>query len=452
MKKLYKFIGIFCVLVLCASCAINLEFGKRDSDNKEAAEEKEQTAKCPESGDTATCTKATADKTCPKGKDPATCPKAKDSSKCPLTGEEKCCKRKDAPKKCPKRSGCMDPEKINPYCPNAGAFLDKNIREYRNKAWEAYKAQDYEKAAKYYIAYLRHNVTDEHEIYNLACCYGLLGKPDLAAEYIKRAYKTGYTDLNWLKNDPDFNKVKESEVFKNAVAELEEIMKQRKADSGQLAYVKSESFSRCYVKTPEAYNPDNTYNLIVGLHGYGSNPESFATVYKKFDNPDFIYAVPQAPYPFIESSGYSWSPFTGDEEIVKNSRALTADYIADVINDAKSKHKIGDVYLLGFSQGGNCAYKAGIMNHNALKGIIAFGAPFDKGWFDEHKSDIDAARKLCVFIAHGTDDAVVGMDNSENAAAMFAEHGFDNSMHTFKGVHEVPEDVLHKVQEWMKGK
>ena len=464
MKSIYKLIGLLCILALVTSCQCNLfKKGDKKCPGMEISEKCPHAQKaCPLHG-TKECPKSEGKK-CPKDKGDneypkPCCKKADKHKKCPKTGEVKTCQKAEKKcahkspdgKPCSKCASWNDPEKINPYCGKVGNFLDRDIEALRKTARDAYNAKDYEKAAKYYIAYIRHNVKDDMNIYNLACCYGLLGKAELAAKYLERAYKTGLGDLNWIKGDSDFDKVRESEVFSATVAKLEEEMKRRKSEHGELAYIKSESFIRSYINLPEDFDEGKNYSLLLGLHGYGSSPEGFTGLWKKFENPGFIYVALQAPYPFIGSSGYSWGPFTEDEEMREEPRRMTAKYVAGAIDYLKSKYDIGDIYLLGHSQGGNAAYKNGILNHELLKGIISFGAPFDPEWFEKHSAALQAAKTLRVFIAHGNEDQVVPEEDSQKAKEMFLNAGYPVLFSSFEGGHNVPEEVLNKVQKWMKG-
>ena len=114
-------------------------------------------------------------------------------------------------------------ESIDIYSKDAGKFLEFNLDEYNKKAWESYQKQDFEEAAKNYLLLLQHNISDNNSIYNLACCYGLLGKENLAAEFLEKAFKSGFKDINHIKNDTDFDKVKDAEVFQK-VLKIEDLL------------------------------------------------------------------------------------------------------------------------------------------------------------------------------------------------------------------------------------
>lgn len=410
MKYLYRLLVISCISALLVSCQISV------------------------------CTKV-----------------GKDKAKKTATGE--CAKKTTAKtdeKYTQKDHNCpnwADPETINPYCPKIGNFLDTDLKELLKKAQDAYYAGDYEKAAKYYLALLKYDITDSNSIYNLACCYGLLGKADLAAMYIKRAYKTGFPDVEWIIKDPDFDKVKEEEIFKTTIAGLKEEIGKKKAEQGELIYIKSSTLDRCYVKLPDAYDKDKPHTLIVALHGLGASPESFTEVRSRFEKPDFIFAVPQAPYSIIGEKGYSWN-YSSDDAFHEQTGNLTIGYVADVIKELKNKYNVKDVYLFGFSEGAYMSYIAGIEHPELFKGIISFGG-WIEDWFDKKLNDskainIEEAKKLRIFIAHGTNDNIVKFDEGTKARDILQKLGFDVTFHEFDGGHAVPEPAVHEAEKWLK--
>ena len=76
------------------------------------------------------------------------------------------------------------PETIEPLLKGIGDFLDVELNTYRKKARDAYQSGKYEESAKYYLALLRYDIHDAISIYNLACCYGLMGEEALATKYL----------------------------------------------------------------------------------------------------------------------------------------------------------------------------------------------------------------------------------------------------------------------------
>lgn len=59
-------------------------------------------------------------------------------------------------------------------------------------------------------------------LYNIACVYGLSNNPEKAIEFLESAVAEGFTYLDGIEYDPDFDLVREQEIFKAGVLSLEE--------------------------------------------------------------------------------------------------------------------------------------------------------------------------------------------------------------------------------------
>ena len=339
---------------------------------------------------------------------------------------------------------------VNIYDETAGDILDLNVDEYAKKANEAYQAGKYEEAAKYFLILSKCNIKDATSIYNLACCYGLLGNGKLAAKYLERAFNAGFQNLEWINEDKDFDKVRGKAEFDNLLKELESGIAAKKKDSAKTLFINSPTLIKCNVQFPENYNPAKEYPLIIGLHGLGSNADRFQILWDKFATRNFIYATPQAPYAVSTGSepGFSWNTWgTGDDETLEQSSALTDEYIAKLVIDLQKQYKVSDVYLLGFSQGCFYTYLIGIKHYELFKGLICFG-----GWLESDligEENIVKAQGLRVFIAHGNNDRVVEEGAGKKASDYLKEHGYDVTYFEFEGGHEVPEKAILEVEKWM---
>ncbi len=345
-----------------------------------------------------------------------------------------------------------DPDSIDIYDENIGDFIDIDTSEFQKIAKEAYNAGEWEKAAKYYLAATRYNINDSNSLYNLACCYGLLGDAGLAAKYVERAVNAGFGDIGHIGWDPDFDSVREEPVFVETFERLASIAEGEDAKLGDILYFDAPAFFECRIHLPDNYNPAKSYPLIVGLHGYGSNPDRFITLWERFAKRDFIYATPRGPYPFHLGAwtGYRWSKgIPGHQLLTDRATAMTENYVANVVNGLTGKYNVDAVYLMGFSQGCAFTYMAGIKNHELFNGLICFGGWLDIDWLDE--DTIKAANDLRVFIAHGTEDRMVEYEAGIKSRDYLESAGYDVTFHEFDGAHSVPEEALQAAEAWING-
>jgi phospholipase/carboxylesterase len=218
-------------------------------------------------------------------------------------------------------------------------------------------------------------------------------------------------------------------------------------------HLEGSALFNCLVGLPYDYDADSgrSYPLVVGLHGYGSNAESFFAAGKLFAEEGIIYAVPQAPYTFLGSSGlgYSWTlRNTNDREVSDRSSALTIDYVVKVVENLKAQYQVGDVYLFGFSQGGAFTYMTALENPDLFAGVIVFGSRFNPEWFTEET--LTAASGLPVFIGHGEQDAGISIQAAQEGKRILEAFDYDVTYHAFDGGHMIPLDALKVAVGWIQ--
>jgi len=92
-------------------------------------------------------------------------------------------------------------------------------------AMRAYMAEDYAKAEQLFEQALQSNQNNFIAAYNLACCHALQGDVENAAKYLTVSFANGYQDLEWMKQDTDFDQVRHERAFRSAVRKIEQKVK-----------------------------------------------------------------------------------------------------------------------------------------------------------------------------------------------------------------------------------
>lgn len=348
-------------------------------------------------------------------------------------------------------STLLNPESIDIYSFDPLSNQTADPTELLKNANTAYQAADYEKAARNYLAFLQLKPTDSGSLYNLSCCYGLLGKPELAAKYLQRAYKNGFRDLEHINNDQDFAKVRSSEAFSAAIDSLKTWNAKREKYSGKLEYFPLQQYQPYRLLLPEGFDKAKTYDLVIGLHGFGDKAENFAPLWRYLEKENVIFVVPEAPYAFPESDvpQFSWDPFLPrDSKISMDAFKYTSQYIVDLAVYLKKEYKINQTWLMGFSQGAYISYIIGIKNPKTFDGFLACGGGLVKEVMRE--KDYKAARKMKILISHGSQDKIVDYQESAEAAKFLTEKGFEVQMHTFEGGHSISKEAFPLMLGLMK--
>jgi len=344
-----------------------------------------------------------------------------------------------------------NPALIDPMDPAAGDFLDLDLDMYRQLGLEAYLDSSYPMAARYFLTYLSRNCTDENAIYNLACCYGLMEEPELAAIYLLRAVSAGFTDMNLIMSDPDFDAVREHQDFRDAIELLEGYITGPPDYDGARLMLDGSAAMPCLYSLPEGYDESSgALPLLVGLHGYGDSPENFMRLWGLFDSPDFIYACPRAPYPVLINGTIGWSWFTAPGSLDETIRLdmLSVEWVMTAIESMKDRFEVSEVYLIGFSQGCGLTWFTGLTRAEEFAGLIGLGGRLDTAYLPD--SIIGDASDLRAFAANGTQDLSVRLEEAESAAAFLEEHGVEVTVSSWDGDHRIYRGILLEAQEWME--
>lgn len=224
-------------------------------------------------------------------------------------------------------------------------------------------------------------------------------------------------------------------------------VRQPQAGESQDVYVASASLLRTMVHLPADYGDGVSHTLVVGLHGHGDRqPNFFALPAPFFHDAGIIYAVPQAPYAFSTSNGigYSWNLRDVDDRAADQGDEVTIRYILDVVAALRARYDIGDVYLMGFSQGGTFTYRTAIANHEAFTGFATFGSGFNEEWFSGE--ELAAANRLRAFVAGGTQDS---FGRQERAHASLQAAGYDVTLYEFDAGHTITRAALEELIDWV---
>lgn len=99
-----------------------------------------------------------------------------------------------------------------------------NAVAYRSRGWIQHAQGEYYGAIADYRRALELIPTDYNTQYNLACTYALLGDASSAIEALEVAVSLGYSNLDWMEEDPDFDQVREQPVFQEGMDRIREVL------------------------------------------------------------------------------------------------------------------------------------------------------------------------------------------------------------------------------------
>lgn len=329
------------------------------------------------------------------------------------------------------------------------SFLEVDLGKLDNEAKLAYEMKDFREAKKIYLEILHYKSNDVSVLYNIANCYALLNKPELAAKALNFAIDAGLNDLSGTLADSIWTPILNDEKFIPVI----EKVKTLKYERGKSFYSECKVLVRGQVRIPDNYDSTKAYPLLILLHGYGASANSFIPVRDMMEATNFFVAAPQGPYAanFLDKKdpSYSWFFRTRDKKIWEKADPPVIQYILSVIDDFKTRYKISGVYILGFSQGGALSYMTGIKNPDKVSGIICFGASNPKDYISSDELD-KASAKLPIFIGNGWSDPQGIFDEAQEAKNLFLKYKFNVAFRPFDGGHWLDKEALIEARKWIE--
>ena len=156
---------------------------------------------------------------------------------------------------------------------------------------------------------------------------------------------------------------------------------------------------------------DGLLPTLIALHGYGANAQDLLGLSPYLAGGRLLMICPQAPLQ-IEPNfhGFNWHAFSGPDgrgspEVVEAANAMVSEFV-DFALEAYPVRR-DRVALLGFSQGGGMAYRAGFHEPQRYAGLAALSTGLPDDVFADGEAPGAAVRALPLLVQHGASDASV---------------------------------------------
>lgn len=195
---------------------------------------------------------------------------------------------------------------------------------------------------------------------------------------------------------------------------------------------------------------------IIWLHGLGADGNDFVPIVNQLKLPTELavrFIFPHAPIiPVTINNGYkmrAWfdilslsidSNFdsVGFSNAIKSVTALIDREIARGIPSEK-------IVLAGFSQGATLALATALAYGSPLSGVIALSGFLPKNLLTSKQS-----HSLPIFLAHGSDDAIVPYVLGKMTYQNLSEAGFSPNWHSYPMPHSVCLNEIEDMSAWIK--
>ncbi len=185
--------------------------------------------------------------------------------------------------------------------------------------------------------------------------------------------------------------------------------------------------------------------LMIILHGRGDSSRGFTFLPPYLNIDDMNYLLLDAPYYYY--GGFSWYDLPPNQlEGIAYSSAILADTLDTLFEEDFNAH---ESFLFGFSQGALLTFEFGARYEKVLAGYIAVsGYIYDaNNLLEEMNQELKSSNWLCT---HGTYDGVLPFNTSKEQVETLQNGGFDITFKSYQKDHNVAEDELMMIKEWIK--
>ena len=214
-----------------------------------------------------------------------------------------------------------------------------------------------------------------------------------------------------------------------------------------------------YLEHVELATGADPRGTVIWMHGLGADGWDFVPIVRELPLPDSLvlrFIFPHAPErPVTINNGFvmrAWYDIAQsdiarvpDEAGIRESQAS----VVRLIEREKARGvQPASIVLAGFSQGGAIALQAGLRFSERLAGIAALSTylPLE----DSLDREAAAANKSTpIFMAHGTEDAVIPMKLAEISQQALRRRGYDVEWHSYAMPHSVHPDEVQDLAEFL---
>ena len=185
--------------------------------------------------------------------------------------------------------------------------------------------------------------------------------------------------------------------------------------------------------------------LMIILHGRGDSSRGFTFLPPYLNIDDMNYLLLDAPYYYY--GGFSWYDLPPKQlEGIAYSSSILADTLDTLFEE---EFNADESFLFGFSQGALLTFEFGARYEKVLAGYIAVsGYIYDaNNLLEEMNQELKSSNWLCT---HGTYDGVLPFNTSKEQVETLQNGGFDITFKSYDKDHNVAEDELMMIKEWIK--
>ena len=200
---------------------------------------------------------------------------------------------------------------------------------------------------------------------------------------------------------------------------------------------------------PDGYDTQRAYPMVVLLHGFGSHMGDLAGLAPAIDRERYVYICPNAPISMEIGPGMTGYAWTRPGEPAAEDGDRAEEMLAGLFDEVMEEYRVepGTAVLGGFSQGGMMTYRNGLVAPERFRGLVALSGRIPEP--ELLRPRLPADRGQAIFIAHGTADSMIAVEDAREARRFLMEEGYTPQYTEYPMAHEINQDVLKDLVVWV---
>ncbi len=193
-------------------------------------------------------------------------------------------------------------------------------------------------------------------------------------------------------------------------------------------------------RLPEDYDPNESYPLLIVMHGYASDESKGSKLWDDgfFYEPNFILLSIRAPFK-KKLGGYTWTTETDRIPYWAERREASAPVcekrIFEVLEQFKKKYNIesNEIYLWGLSAAAPMTYYVGLMNIDVFAGFAICSGLMDRPLLKKYMpDDLDG---IDIYLSVGRDEGTGVVQSIQDAKEFLKKAGARVKLYIADGGH-----------------
>ena len=206
------------------------------------------------------------------------------------------------------------------------------------------------------------------------------------------------------------------------------------------------------IASPDDFNSDKIYGLIILLHGYGSHMGDLAGLAPAIDEENYIYLCPNAPIEMnvgFGQKGYAWYPISPGTDPDSDSLSESVEHLNDTIESVIEKYPIDEsrVFIGGFSQGGMMTMHAGLTQPGKYLGAFILSSRILMK--EEFENKINETEKIPIFMSHGLTDTVISIKDGRSTKELLKSYGYEVEYREYDMAHQIIQETIADLKNWI---